>query len=224
MHLESEDPESAPEPPLIYVLAGTNGAGKSSIGGAFLRAQPGGSYFNPDEYARRIRQLQPELSQEEANSVAWHEGVAQLERAIERRENHAFETTLGASRTILGLLERAASEGFEIYIWYAGLSSPELHIERVRKRVEQGGHDIPEELIRKRYHQSRENLIRLLPILAGLRVFDNSADADPATGNRPQPKLLLHFERGRVLDPKMLPENTTWAQKIVEAAFLVQIL
>ncbi|MGH8574211.1 MAG: hypothetical protein ACREX8_16790 [Gammaproteobacteria bacterium] len=65
------------------------------------------------------------------------------------RLDFAFETTLGAN-TIPRLLAEAASQGIEVHVWYAGLSSPELHIERVRSRVRKGGHDIPEADIRRR--------------------------------------------------------------------------
>ena len=79
---------STSEPPCIYVLAGANGAGKSSIGGAaFL--QHGVEYFNPDEAARRILAANPAITQEDANSAAWHEGKRLLERAIAERLNFA---------------------------------------------------------------------------------------------------------------------------------------
>lgn len=200
------------------MLAGVNGAGKSSIGGALLRSRAGGDYFNPDERSREILAANPSLSLPEANSQAWHEGVQELEEAIRARENFAFETTLGGSQTILRLLERAASEGFEVYIWYAGLDTPERHIERVRQRVGRGGHDIPEGLIRRRYHQSHQNLIRLLPCLTGVRVYDNSTEA-VAPAEKPQPKLLLHSERGKILAPAKRPSEPTWAQSIIAAAF-----
>ena len=75
---------SPSQPPYIYVLAGANGAGKSSIGGAaFLHH--GVEYFNPDEAARRILAANPAITQEDANSAAWHEGKRLLERAIAER-------------------------------------------------------------------------------------------------------------------------------------------
>jgi predicted ABC-type ATPase len=69
-----------------------------------------------------------------------------------------------------------------VRVWYVGLSSPELHIARVRARVAKGGHDIPEPRIRERYDASRLNLIRLLPRLSELWVYDNSVEADPDAG------------------------------------------
>src|ERR1035438_2326490 len=114
--------------PCIHVLAGTNGAGKSSVGGAVL-VQRGVEYFNPDQAAMRIRSANPGITNEDANSAAWRQGRRLLERAIAERLHFAFETLGG--HTITSLLESALSVGVEVRIWYVGLSSPELHIARV---------------------------------------------------------------------------------------------
>ena len=207
--------------PRIYVLAGVNGAGKSSIGGAALR-QSGGDYYNPDEVAGQLMAADPTLIETDANSAAWQQGVKLLRRAIGERLDFAFETTLGAN-TIPRLLAQAASEGIEIYIWYVGLSSPELHIERVQARVRHGGHDIAAELIRRRYEHSRLNLIELLPLLTELRVFDNSEDRDPAAGKTPKPMLVLRMERGKILNPRDLKHTPDWAKPIVAAALKLNL-
>lgn len=213
---------SSPPPPRIYVLAGVNGAGKSSIGGAAFR-QNGGDYYNPDEVAHRLMAADPRLTEMEANSAAWQQGVRLLRQAIEEHLDFAFETTLGAN-TIPRLLLQAASQGIEIYVWYVGLSSPELHIERVQSRVRRGGHDIAAEHIRRRYEHSRLNLIELLPRLTALRVFDNSEDADPAAGKTPKPKLVLHVERGKILNPGDLRHAPDWAKPIVAAALKLRLI
>jgi predicted ABC-type ATPase len=210
----------APEAPRIYVLAGVNGAGKSSIGGAAFRAF-GADYYNPDEGARALRAANPAMSQTEANAAAWQQGKTLLERAIANRFDFAFETTLGAN-TIPRLLAEAASRGFEVHVWYAGLSSPELHISRVRARVRQGGHDISETDIRRRYQHSRLNLIELLPKLTALRLYDNSAEADPALGKTPAPTLVLEMEDAAIIGPADLSRTPHWAKPIVAAALKLQ--
>ena len=208
----------ADAPPCITVLAGTNGGGKSSIGGAMLR-QAGGDYFNPDEAARRFRDVEPSLTEREANSRAWHEGKRLLKRAVAERKSFSLETTLGG-RTMTDLLDQAADAGFEVKIWYVGLQSPDQHIERVRARVALGGHDIPEADIRRRYTRSLENLVSLLPKLTELRVFDNSDDGDPQVGRAPNPRLLLHVERGQVVGPDAegLGQTPAWAKPLAAAA------
>lgn len=198
------------------MLAGVNGAGKSSIGGAMVRAA-GADYYNPDEAAKALIAANPGLEQRTANGAAWHQGKRLLQRAIAERLDFAFETTLGGS-TIARLLADAAAEGIEVRIFYVGLASPELHIARVRHRVRAGGHDIPDATIRRRWRHSRQNLIQLLPALTELRVYDNSEDADPAAGHAPRPVLVLHLARGRVVGPDDLSSTPEWAKPVVAAA------
>jgi predicted ABC-type ATPase len=212
---------SPARPSRIYVIAGVNGAGKSSIGGAAFRSF-GGEYYNPDEAARQLIAADPALDPAEANVAAWQQGVSLLRQAVAERLDFAFETTLGGN-TIPRLLAEAAAQGVAIYVWYAGLSSTELHLRRVRSRVRHGGHNIPKDTIRRRYERSRLNLIALLPLLAALRMYDNSAEADPADGAVPTPVLVLHTERGKILNPDDLPRAPDWAKPIVAAALkLVQ--
>src|SRR5215831_13985985 len=124
--------------PRLYVLAGANGAGKSSIAGAML-IEEGVEYFNPDRAAALIAEANPGIALEDAQSAAWHEGRRLLERVIAERLDFAFETTLGG-KTITALLEKAISSGIEVRIWYVGLDSVERHIARVHDRVKRGGH------------------------------------------------------------------------------------
>lgn len=201
---------------VITVLAGTNGAGKSSIAGATIRSRHG-EYYNPDEAARAWREAHPDGTAEAANAAAWEFGRQMLEKAIRERKDFAFETTLGGN-TIVTLLESAADAGLDVRIWYTGLNSVELHLKRVRQRVKLGGHDIPEEMIRRRYEAGPRNLIRLLPKLAALRVYDNSEAADPAVGDAPEPRLVLHCERGRIKGPADLARTPEWAKPIVARA------
>lgn len=149
--------------------------------------------------------------------MAWYEGKRLLEAAITNAYDFAFETTLGG-QTITGLLDLAISKGIEVRINYVGLTSIELHLTRVRARVAKGGHDVPEQLIRTRYDQSRLNLIRLLPRLTELHVYDNSAEADPSAGMAPEPILILHCRRGKVVGPPDLSGTPDWAKPIVAAA------
>ncbi|MCV7381262.1 ZTL protein [Mycobacterium alsense] len=206
----------ATAPPRLYVLAGVNGAGKSSIVGATIRDK-GGDYYNPDEAARQIRAANPGLSQTEANAAAWEQGRKLLQRAIDQRLDFTFETTLGGN-TMPRLLAEAAARGIEVYVFYVGLASADAHIERVRQRVRAGGHDIPEADIRRRCRHSLINLVTLLPVLTGLRVYDNSATADPAAGQAPLPVLVLHMERGRIVGPPDLSSTPAWAKPVVAAA------
>lgn len=186
-----------------------------------LLLQNGVEFFDPDHAARRILSANPGISQAEANAAAWHEGKRLLERAIAEKLDFAMETTLGG-KTIANLLDKALSEGIEVRIWYVGLDGVELHIARVRKRVARGGHDIPEARIRERYVKSRINVIRLLPRLTELLLYDNSAEADPHAGKVPEPTLILHMVGGRAKEMCQLIRVPQWAKPIVAAALKPQ--
>lgn len=204
----------------ITVLAGVNGAGKSSIAGAMLR-EAGGNYFNPDEATRQIRDCHPDMDEAAANALAWHTNVEQLRAAIAAGADYSFETTLGG-RTITRLLLDAAAAGMELCVWFGGLDSPERHLARIRARVARGGHDIPADRVCERYVTSQHNLILLLPHLHHLVVFDNSTEADPASGQQPAPRKLLDWLDGTLRYPvtaTALRRTPPWAQAIVAAAW-----
>ena len=179
--------------------------------------EEGGKYFNPDEAAARILAANPGMQQTEANSAAWYEGKRLLESAIANDYDFAFETTLGGN-TITMLLETALSSGIEVRMSFVGLDGVDLHLARVRARVTQGGHDIPEATIRDRYVRSRLNLIRLLPRLTELRVYDNSVEADPLADLAPEPVLVLHCAGAVLLGPTDLSRTPEWAKPIVAAS------
>ncbi len=196
------------------MIAGVNGAGKSSVVGEALRRR-GADYHNPDELTRAYMDQGLEL--DAANSRAWQRGRQALIRAIDDGLDFAFETTLGG-RTMTDLLIGAAEEGIHVHLLYLGLASADLHIERVRARVLQGGHAIPEERIRQRWRSSRENLIRLLPYLSELRLFDNSLEADPQQRASPSPCLLLAMRDGPIVHSVPLDEVPDWAKPVMMAA------
>lgn len=205
-----------PDKPQLFVLAGVNGAGKSSLGEEIFRAK-GSVVFNADSIALQIRGLHPDISATLASGHAWQIGKALLEQAIEQGLDYRFETTLGG-RSIAKLLQAAARRGHQLHIWFCGLESPELHLRRVHARVRNGGHDIPEEKIRERWSSSRKNLIRLLPFIHHLRVYDNSAEADPSAGQAPRPRLLLEMKGRKITAPADLSNAPEWAKPILAAA------
>lgn len=205
--------------PVLFVLAGVNGAGKSSIGGHLLE-QAGMSWFNPDTFAREMVSTLG-YEQAEANAAAWHEGMRRLDAAIKKGQSYAFETTLGG-RSVPARI-KAAAASHDVLIWFCGLSTPEQHISRVHARVARGGHDIPEDLIRRRYQYARENLIVLMPHLSRLQIYDNSHDVKDGEAI-PDPVLLAQMESGRLVwpsDPEVLLQTPEWAKPLLEAALLL---
>lgn len=203
----------------ITVLGGTNGAGKSSIAGRALR-EANGVYFNPDEVTRSILDGNPGMTLEKANACAWQKSVSLLRAAIINGNDYSFETTLGGN-TVTALLLDAAAAGHRLTIWYCGLDNSERHLARVAARVAAGGHDIPEARVRGRYDASRRNMVRLIPHVTDLRVYDNSAEADPAAGQMPTPILVLEIANKSLRIPStadQLRATPAWARALVACA------
>lgn len=204
--------------PFVLVLAGVNGAGKSSVGGALLADQrlP---WFNPDSYARELVR-QRGLPQVRANALAWEHGRWRLEACLAEGANYAFETTLGGN-SIPALLARA-TRTHDVMMLYCGLASPALHLARIEARVARGGHPIPEAKVRERWVSARSNLIALMPLLSHLQVFDNSAEVAPGEP-LPDPLLVLEMAGGRMCWPDAedltaLSATPAWARPLLEAA------
>lgn len=204
--------------PVLYVLAGVNGAGKSSVGGHLLE-RAGLAWFNPDTFARGLVAATG-CTMTEANAEAWQEGMRRLDVALAHGHSHAFETTLGGNTVPARIAEAARTH--DVLMWFCGLSCAEQHIARVQARVAVGGHDIPEASIRARWTRARENLIALMPLLAQLQVYDNSVDV--ARGKAvPDPVLLLEMVDGALVVPEAddleaLAKTPEWAKPLLEAA------
>ncbi len=203
--------------PVLYVLAGVNGAGKSSIGGHLL-TQAGLTWYNPDDFARTLV-VDYGITQDKANIKAWQEGVRRLRQAMATRCSFAFETTLGGQSITQYLLQ--ACETHDVMIWYCGLRDPQLHLDRIKLRVQSGGHDIPETKVRQRWVSSLRNLIVLMPSLAHLRVYDNSTQFEKGKAIG-EPRLLLEMRAAKRLHPAMLAnaaDTPQWVKPALEVAF-----
>ncbi|MDP1698104.1 MAG: hypothetical protein Q8L45_10030 [Xanthomonadaceae bacterium] len=206
--------------PVLFVLAGVNGAGKSSIGGHLLQ-QAGLNWFDPDAFARELIAATG-CEPVRANAAAWQEGVRRIDAAIAEGHTHAFETTLGG-RSIPAKI-KVAMPTHDVLMWFCGLSSPEQHIARVRARVAAGGHDIPEAKIRERYVSALSNLIALMPQLTQLQIYDNSTDAASGVA-LPDPLLLAQMESGKLTWPadiNTLARTPDWAKPLLAAALAAQ--
>ena len=204
--------------PRITVIAGVNGAGKSSVVGATIR-EYGGRCYDPDEEARALMAAHRGLSPSEANALAWEAGRRGLELAIARGEDFTFETTLGGT-TITALLIAALDAGSEVIVRYVGLDSVRRHLDRVAARVARGGQEIPANRIRERYTTSREHLVALLPRLTSLVVYDNSEERDPHRGEEPAIRPLLETASGRIVFVVPRAQVPAWARPIIAAAIL----
>ena len=158
--------------PDVIVIAGPNGAGKSTLAPALLRDTFGILEFvNADTIAEGLSGFAPEDAAFDAGRVM----LGRLHDLAAEGRDFAFETTL-ASRFYAGWLQDLRTQGYRSTLIFLWLESVELAIERVRERVRIGGHDIPEETIRRRYIRGLKNLFELyIPIVDGWSVRDNSS-------------------------------------------------
>jgi predicted ABC-type ATPase len=163
--------------PQVVVLGGPNGAGKSTVAPELLRNALGLKEFvNADQIASGLSAFNTE-------AVAFEAGRIMLRRVHElarERSTFAFESTL-ASRSFHHFLVQLKANGYRVMLFYVALMSPELAVARVQHRVRMGGHDVPEDIVRRRFHRSLKNLFELyLPIADRWRVFDNSTGTKPS--------------------------------------------
>lgn len=180
--------------PLVVVIAGPNGAGKSTTAPRLLQeALTVAEFVNADPIATGLSAFRPQ-------SVAMAAGRVMLARmrALARaRQDFAFETTL-ASRTFAPWLASLRVSGYHVHLAFLSLSGPDLAVARVAERVRQGGHDVPEPVVRRRFASGLKNFFSLYQTVADTwQMFDNSAVDGPrlvATGRAGRPPRVLDAE------------------------------
>ncbi len=174
MHLiETCNPPRAamsPHPPTIYVIAGCNGAGKTTFAREFLpREVKCLRFLNADEIARGLSPLNPSAGAVRAARLL----LTQVAEHLRRRETFALESTL-SGKTYIRWFRQARELGYEIELHYLWLSSPTQAIARVRQRVRQGGHHVPAADIRRRFKRSLSHLLDdYLPLANRWAVWDS---------------------------------------------------
>ena len=156
--------------PTIYLIAGCNGAGKTTFATEFLPKEVKCLRFlNADEIARGLSPFKPSAGAVRAARLL----LGEIEESLARRETFALESTL-SGKTYIRLFRRARHLGYEIELHYLWLSSPAQAIARVRQRVRMGGHDVPVSDIRRRFHRSLVHLLdSYLPLATRWAVWDN---------------------------------------------------
>lgn len=159
--------------PQLWVLAGGNGAGKTTFYRQFL--EPRGVLFaNADEIARQIDPATPEQQSYKAARL-----VEQLRRQLLReRKSFCFETVFSHTSKV-DFVAEARAAGYEIILVIVHLESAALNQARVAQRVSEGGHSVPEEKVVSRIPRALENLHKALPLCDQVHVLDNSSATSP---------------------------------------------
>ena len=155
----------------LYIISGCNGAGKTTASYTVLpEILECREFVNADEIARGLSPFNAESVAIEAGKLM----LLRIEELLKEDVTFAIETTL-ATRSYVNLVKRAQRQGYRVNLLYFWLSSPELAMRRVAERVSKGGHDIPEEIIRRRYTAGINNLFKLfMPAVDYWAIFDNS--------------------------------------------------
>lgn len=178
--------------PKLYVISGCNGAGKTTASYTVLPEVLGCKEFvNADEIARGLSPFNPESVAIDAGRLM----LARMHGLIREGADFAFETTL-STRSYVKFIQEAREQGYFVVLLYFWLPSPELAIERVAQRVKEGGHNIPTDVIRRRYAKGLYNLTRLYtPICDFWAIYDNNAADEKirriASGERDK---IIHIE------------------------------
>jgi len=163
-------PRTSKTPPRVVIFAGPNGAGKSTHADAILAALGIATFVNADYIARG-------LSGRNTDAVAFEAGRIMLKRLHQLSDagvDFAFESTL-SSRTFATFLATLKQQGYAVVIYYFALANAQLAVRRVKLRVSLGGHDVPPDIVRRRYGRSVSNFFHLyMPLADEWTVFDNS--------------------------------------------------
>ena len=155
----------------IFMIVGPNGAGKTTTAmQLILNTSVINEYINADEIARGLAPMHPESMALTASKLM----IKRLNELLESNKNFAFETTASGTNYIKHLT-KAKANGYEVNLTFLWLSSPELAAKRVAQRVVLGGHNIPHDVIIRRYYLGIKNLIKhYLPLSDSALILDNS--------------------------------------------------
>ena len=155
----------------LYIIAGCNGAGKTTASFTILPEVLNCKEFvNADEIAKGLSPFQPESVAMQAGRIM----LARMDELLQKGETFAFETTL-ATKSYKQKIEWAQANGYEVTLLFFWLDSPNMAKKRVAQRVAEGGHSIPSETIERRYHNGIANLFAIYMNMVDIcYIFDNS--------------------------------------------------
>lgn len=180
--------------PTIYIIAGCNGAGKSTAANVvlpqFLNCK---EFVNADSIAAGLSPFQPETVSVQAGRIM----LTRIKELIKEKETFAFETTLTA-KSYIPLLKDAKKKKYKVILFYYWINSVKLALARIADRVKKGGHNIPKDVVERRYERSLNNLVNLfIPICDRWFVTDNSNEKflEIAKGILNKPLIIYNVEK-----------------------------
>lgn len=191
--------------PVLIFLAGSNGSGKTTFFEEYLE-NLGLPYVNADRIARLLRDADPNASSAEIDRRAFTEAETLRAALVEAGVSFCTETVFSdPARAKLSFVEGARARGFAVILIFIGLASPALSVARVKQRVQQGGHDIPDEKLHARFPRTLANLAAAVAIVDEAFLFDNSFYDTPY-------RIVAVYEHGRLVNRH--PPLPTWTRRL----------
>ena len=185
--------------PTIYIIAGCNGAGKSTSANVilpqFLNCK---EFVNADSIAAGLSPFQPDTVSFQAGRIM----LNRIKELIDQKVTFAFETTL-TTKSYINLLKKAKDNRYKIVLFYFWLNSVELALARIEDRVRKGGHNIPNDVVIRRYERSLDNLVNLfIPICDKWYIKDNSNEiySEIAKGRFDKPTKIYNIEKWSIIN------------------------
>ena len=181
----------------LYIISGCNGAGKTTASYSVLpKLLDCKQFVNADEIAKGLSPFCPESVAIQAGKLM----LLRIEELLTADETFSIETTL-ATRSYSELVKRAQGKGYKVTLLYFWLSSPELAVERVARRVSEGGHNIPKDVIYRRYEKGLKNLFDIfIPIVDSWMIVDNGVEPREiiAKGTKAEMKTFNDFKLDKI--------------------------
>jgi predicted ABC-type ATPase len=173
--------------PTLYIIAGPNGVGKTTFADRYLPDEAKQLEFvNADLIARGLSPYDPDSVGIEAGRIA----LKRMRELISHRIGFTWETTM-SGKTAVGWLRQAREAGYDLKAYFLWVRNPETTIRRIRQRVVEGGHDITEDVSRRRFFKTIQNFFKLYrPLMTSWKLFQNEL---------PGPRLLAVEKYGRLV-------------------------
>ena len=190
--------------PRLYILAGCNGAGKTTASYSFLpEILDCREFVNSDEFAKSLSPFDPSVASVSASRFM----LRRIDYLLKRGSDFSIETTL-ATRSLVSIINEARAQSYVITLLYLWVQAPEIAIQRVRDRVASGGHNIPEDVLRRRYTTGLKYLFDIyMPICDRWMIADNSGPTFMLIAEGDVNRTIIKDEEKFKRIRKMIEEN-----------------